>query len=48
MKVYKSKYVSPKIELLILEDVDILTASSGADEGTETPVIDEGGEWKSE
>lgn len=46
MKVYKNKYNSPKIELIILEDSDILTSSSGTDKGTETPVIDESGVWK--
>ena len=46
MKVYKNKYNSPKIELFTLEDSDILTSSSGADKGTETPVIDESGVWK--
>ena len=48
MKVCKNEYNSPKIELLTLEDSDILTSSPGADEGTDTPVIDEGGVWKSE
>lgn len=46
MKVYKNKYDSPKIELIILEDSDILTSSSGSETGTETPVIDESGVWK--
>lgn len=46
MKVYRNKYNSPKIEFLTLEDSDILTSSSGAENGTETPVIDESGVWK--
>lgn len=42
MKVYKTSYKSPEFTILPLDGSDILTSSPG----TETPIVDEGGEWR--
>lgn len=46
MKVYKKEYKTPFFLLLSLKEEDILTASLGEDEGTQTPMVDEGGDWR--